>query len=269
MFSGLMLNAWEAATLVAVVAGVVGFFTVMRGSAFAAHALPNGAFAGAAGATVIGASTLLGVGVFAVAGALGIAALGRRARHDVATALAMVAMLALGALFLSLGTAYAPEVYALLFGQVLGVSSASLQTMALLGLLCLVAVAVLYRPLLLSSVSPEVAEAGGMSAARIDTLFLLVLALATTMAVPVVGALLIFTLLISPAATARRLTDRPGRAMGLSIAVALLTVWAAIAFSYWTDLPVGFFVGVGGAVFYSAARLLVSARPLLPARRRS
>ncbi len=267
MFSGLMVNAWEAATLVAVVAGVVGFFTVMRGSAFAAHALPNGAFAGAAGATVLGTSALLGVGVFAVAGALGIAALGRRARHDVATALAMVTMLALGALFLSLGTAYAPEVYALLFGQVLGVSAASLQTMALLGVLCLVAVAVLYRPLLLSSVSPEVAEARGVSASRTDTLFLLVLALATTMAVPVVGALLIFTLLISPAAAARCLVDRPGRAMALTVGVALLTVWAAIAVSYWTDLPVGFFVGAGGAVSYSAARLLAAATRRHPAPR--
>ncbi len=260
MFSGLMVNAWEAATLVAVVAGVVGFFTVMRGSAFAAHALPNGAFAGAAGATVIGASPLLGVGVFALAGALGIAALGRRARHDVATALAVVTMLALGALFLSLGSAYAPEVYALLFGQLLGVSGTDLLAMALLAVASLLAVAVLYRPLLLSSVSPEVAEARGVSAARIDTLFLLVLALATTMAVPVVGALLIFTLLVSPAAAARYLSDRPGPAMALSIAVALATVWAAIALSYWTSLPVGFFVGVGGAVSYAAGRTAGAAR---------
>ena len=256
MFSGLMVNAWEAATMVAVVAGVVGFFTVVRGSAFAAHALPNGAFAGAAGATVVGASTLLGVGVFAVAGALGIAALGRRARHDVATALAVVSMLALGALFLSLGSGYAPAVYALLFGQVLGVSGGDLLPTALLGVLCLAAVGVLYRPLLLSSVSREVAEARGVRAARMEALFLLVLALATTMAVPVVGALLIFTLMVSPAAAARLLAERPGPAVALSVALALATVWTALALSYWTDLPVGFFVGAGGAVAYAGARTL-------------
>lgn len=258
MFSGLLTNAWEAATLVAVVAGVVGFFTVARGSAFAAHALPNGAFAGAAGATVLGMSTLLGLGVFAAAGALGIAALGRRARHDVATALAVVSMLALGALFLSLGSAYAPAVYALLFGQVLGVSEGQLVATAGLGAACLLAVAALYRPLLLSSVGPEVAEAGGVGPARIDAMFLLVLAGATTMAVPVVGALLIFTLMVSPPAAARLLTDRPATAMALSVAIALITVWAALALSYWSDLPTGFFVGAGGAVFYAAARLTVS-----------
>jgi len=99
MFSGFMVNAWTVASIVAVVAGLVGFFTVLRGSAFAAHAIPNGSFAGAAGASLIGVSTLLGLGVFALAGALGIGVLGRRGRHDVATALALVTMLGLGALF--------------------------------------------------------------------------------------------------------------------------------------------------------------------------
>ncbi len=118
-----MVNAWTVASIVAVVAGVVGFFTVLRGSAFAAHAIPNGSFAGAAGATLIGVSTLLGLGVFSLGGAIGIGLLGRRGRHDVATALTLVMMLALGALFLSFSTEYAPEVYSLLFGEVLGISS--------------------------------------------------------------------------------------------------------------------------------------------------
>lgn len=260
MFSGLMPHAWEAATLVAVVAGVVGFFTVLRGAAFAAHALPNGAFAGAAGAALIGLSTLLGLGVFAAAGAITIALLGRRAGHDVATALAVVTMLALGALFLSLGSAYAPEVYALLFGQVLGVSGGQLLPIVGLGATAVAGVGVLYRPLMLSSVNPEVAETRGVRAGMVELAFLLVLALATTMAVPVVGALLIFTLLISPAAAARCFTDRPGRALVASVVLALVTVWAAMALSYWTDQPVGFFVGALGAVVYSAGRLYASGR---------
>jgi zinc/manganese transport system permease protein len=120
MFSGFMVNAWEAATIVAAVAGVVGFFTVARGAAFAAHALPNGAFAGAAGASLIGANALLGLGVFSFAGAATIAGLGQRARRDVATAMTIVMMLALGSLFLSQTTEYAPAIFSLLFGEVLG-----------------------------------------------------------------------------------------------------------------------------------------------------
>src|SRR5215831_5057838 len=119
MFSGFMVNTWTVATIVAVIAGVVGFFVVLRGSAFPAHAIPKGAFAGAAGASLLGISTLTGLAVFSVLGALGIGWLGRRSRHDVATALVLVMMLALGAAFLSRTTEYEPEVFALLFGQLL------------------------------------------------------------------------------------------------------------------------------------------------------
>jgi zinc/manganese transport system permease protein len=254
MFANFMINAWEAATIVAIVAGVVGFFTVLRGSAFAAHALPNGAFAGAAGATLIGVSTLVGLGVFSLAGALTIAGLGRRARNDVATALAIVLMLGLGDLFLSRTTEYAPEIYSLLFGEVLGVSSSEIAPTAALGAVCALAVLVLYRPLLLSSITPEVAEARGIRAHRMDLLFLLVIALTTTMAVPVVGALLIFSLLIGPPAAARAFTNKPINAMALSIAIALVTVWAAIAISFLSNLPVGFFVGTFGALDYVIGR---------------
>ena len=254
MFSGIMANTWLAASVVAVVAGVVGFFTVLRGSSFAAHALPNGAFAGAAGAALVGASTLAGLAVFSVAGALAIGALGRRARHDVATALAVVVMLATGALFLSLGTTYAPEVYALLFGQLFGVSNGDLAATAGLGAVAVAATAVLYRRFVMSSVLPEVAESRGVGPAATEVAFLLVLALVTTVAVPVVGALLVFSLLVAPAATARCLTDRPGRAVALGVALALATVWAAVAVAYLSNLPLGFLVGAIGALLYAAAR---------------
>lgn len=266
MFSSFMVNAWEAATVVAVVAGVVGFFTVLRGSAFAAHALPNGAFAGAAGASLIGVNALLGLGAFSVAGALTIAGLGRRARHDVATALTIVTMLGLGALFLSRTTEYAPQIYSLLFGEVLGVASSQLIPTAAIGAACIVAVALLYRPLVLSSLVPEVAEARGVSASRVDLAFLLVIAMATTAAVPVVGAFLIFSLLIGPAAAARCFSKRPLTAMFLSVAIALVTVWSAIAFSYLSNLPIGFFVGSVSAFAYATGRVWMTwGRRLLPA----
>jgi zinc/manganese transport system permease protein len=255
MFSGFMVDAWIAGVVVAVVAGVVGFFVVMRGSSFVAHALPNGSFAGAAGAALVGTSTLLGLAVFAVLGALGIAGLGRRGRHDVVTALVLVMMLALGALFLSLSSDYATEVYALLFGEVLGVSPAQLVPTIAIAVACLVAIAVLYRPLLLSSVLPEAGEARGVRAAWMEVAFLLVVALATAMTVPVVGTLLVFSLMIGAPAAARSICDRPGQALALSVAIAVLAVAVAIAGSYETDYPVGFFVGAVSAGCYVVGRV--------------
>ncbi len=252
--AGFMMNAWITATIVAVVAGVVGYFVVLRGSAFPAHAIPKGAFAGAAGAALLGINTIIGLGVFALLGALGIGSLGRRGRHDVATALALVMMLALGAAFLSRTIEYESEIYSLLFGEVLGVSSSEILPTALLGLACIAAVALVYRPLLLASVTPEVAEAKGVRGYRIEMIFLVILALATAMTVPVVGALLIFSLMIGPPAAARSVTSRPLLAMILSVVVALVTVWIAIAASYLYNWPVGFFVGVLGAVSYGCGR---------------
>lgn len=254
MFSGIMANAWIVATMVAVVAGVVGFFTVLRGSAFVAHAVPQAGFAGAAGASLIGASTLAGLGTFAVISALSIGLLGKRGRHDAVTALALVFMLGLGALFLSWSDQYASAIYALLFGEVLGVSSNQVLASAGLGVVCILAVATLYRPLLLASVMPEVAQARGVGTRRMEMAFLVVVALATTMSVPVVGALLMFSLMIGAPGTARSFTDRPLGALSLSVGLSLTIVWIAIAASYETDWPVGFFVGVLGAVFFVAGR---------------
>src|SRR6202000_381362 len=122
MFSGLMMNTWITASIVAVIAGMTGFFAVLRGQTFAAHAIPNGAFAGAAGASLLGINVIWGLLVFATGGAAAVGALVgggriRRSRNDVVTALALVLMLGLGALFISLGSQYAEETYADLFGE--------------------------------------------------------------------------------------------------------------------------------------------------------
>ena len=255
MFSGFMVNAWTAATIVAVIAGVVGFFVVLRGSAFPAHAIPNGAFAGAAAASVLGVSVLAGLAVCALLAAVGIGVLGRRGRTDVVTALALVMLLAIGAVFLSRTTEYEPQIFSLLFGEVLGVSTTELLPVTGLAVACLAAVAALYRPLMLSSVVPEVGEARGVSGYRLEMSFLVVLALATAMTVPVVGALLIFSLMIGPPAAARSLTSRPLVAMVFSVAIALLTVWAAIALSYLSNWPIGFFVGAIAAGDYGFGRI--------------
>jgi zinc/manganese transport system permease protein len=255
MFAGFMVNAWAVATIVAGVAGVVGFFVVLRGGAFTAHAIPNGSFAGGAGAALIGINTLIGLGVFSLLAALGIGGFSRRGRSDVATALTLTLMLGLGALFLSVGNEFEPQVYSLLFGEILGISSNQLAPTAVLACVCLGAIALLYRPLLLSSVLADVGEARGISSASIQLAFLAVVALATTMTVPVVGTLLIFSLMIGPPAAARSVTDNPQHALGLSVLIALATVWIAIAAAYQTNYPIGFFVGTLSAVVYAAGRI--------------
>lgn len=254
MFDDFMINPWIAATLVAVVAGIVGFFVVIRGASFAAHALPLGAFPGAAAANLLGVNPLIGLLVFAGLGVAGISQLARRGRRDLATALSLVLLLGLGALFLSRTTAYFQAVYALLFGEVLGVSDADLGPVAALSALTLALVVILFRPLLLTSVSAELAAARGVSARMMEVLFLCVVALATSMALPVVGALLVFSLMVGPASAARVLTDRPLVAVLLSAVLAVVTVWTAIALSYVSEWPVGFFVGSLSAVAYGAGR---------------
>ena len=221
MFSGFMVNAWEIATIVAVVAGVVGFFVVLRGSAFPAHAIPNGAFAGAAGANLLGVDPLVGLGVFSAA---------RRARHRTAWA-AGPARRRDGA---RPGHDARPrrrvpqpeqsvraQIYALLFGEVFGVSDVQLLPIAFLGMVC-VAVMLPSTGRCCSPRSCRRSPRRGASArAAIEFAFLVVVAAATTMTVPVVGALLIFSLMIGPPAAARCLTSRPAVALGLSVVFAL------------------------------------------------
>jgi zinc/manganese transport system permease protein len=249
-----MQNTWAEATIVAVVAGVVGFFVVLRGASFAAHAIPQGAFTGAAGAALVGANTMLGVGAFALVGVAAIAKLGRRARHDVVTALALVGMLGVGSLFLSLGTQYSEQTFSLLFGEPLAVSAGDLLPSSALGLACLALLAAVYRQLMLSSISPELAAAHGVNLQVVEGTFLLSVGAATTLALPVVGALLVFSLMIGPPSAARLLARRPTAGVALSAVLALLTVWAAVALAYFSNWPLGFFVGAAGVVWYVLGR---------------
>ena len=256
MFSSFMTNAWIAGSTVAIIAGMMGFFVVLRSSAFAAHAIPNGAFAGAAGANLLGVDPLFGLISFSLLAAWGIGTVSRRERSDVVTALALVLMLATGAAFLSLTTSYASAINPLLFGEILGVSSAQIAPIGIVAAICVVTLAVGYRPMLYASVAPQLAESRGVRADRMNVLFLIVMALATALTVPVVGTLLTFSLMMGPAATARLLVERPGRALMLSVVLALVTIWVSIASSYLWNWPIGFFVGTLGVVQYVTARLM-------------
>ena len=205
-----MVNAWIVATIVAVVGGAVGFFVVLRGSAFVAHAVPNGSFAGAAAASLVGVNALIGLGVFSLGGALGIGLLGRRGRHDVATALDAGVHARPGRAVPQLQRRVrARRSTRCCSARCSGSAPTSSAPTIALALVCLAALAVLYRPLLLSSALPDSAQARGIAPFGIELGFLLLVALATTMTVPVVGTALIFSLMIGPPAAARAFTDRP------------------------------------------------------------
>jgi zinc/manganese transport system permease protein len=256
LFSGFMVNTWVEASIMAAIAGAIGFFVVLRGSTFAAHAIPQGAFTGAAGAALIGANTLLGVGAFSLVGVVAIARWGRRGRQDVATALSLVTILGIGSLFLSMSTEYSEQTFSLLFGQPIAVSPTDIAPTAAIGAACILLVVLLYRSLVLCSVAPELAAAQGIRPERVELWFLIAVGAATTMALPVVGALLVFSLMIGPPAAARYITNRPGRAMALSAGLALVTVWLSITASFWSDWPIGFFVGGLAVVWYALGRFL-------------
>jgi len=260
-----MQNALLTGTIVAVLAGLVGMFVVLRGVSFAAHSLAQVGFAGAAGAVLIGVDPLWGLVAFAILGAVGIGSLGARTHgRDATTALVLVASLGVGALFLTLNNTFATAAFSLLFGSVVGISRVQVWQTALLALGCLVVLAILYRPLLLASISPESAAARGVPVRLLSVLFLVVVGVAAAVTVPVVGTLLIFSLIVGPAGAAVHLTRRPATTGLVAVGLSLLATWAGMTLAYDTGWPVGFFIALIVAAFYLAARIL---GPRLAARR--
>jgi zinc/manganese transport system permease protein len=251
-----MQNALLTGSIAAVLAGLVGFFVVLRGVSFAAHALGQIGFAGAAGAVLIGVAPLWGLVVFALGGALGLGVLGpREPGRDAVTALVLAAALGLGALFIALNNTYATAAFSLLFGAIVGISRAQVWQTALLGLGCLLGLAALYRPLLLCSVDVEMAEARGVPVRLVGILFLVVVGLAAAVTIPTVGTLLIFSLMVGPAAAACHVTSRPWSAMGLAVAFSLLATWIGLIVAYDTGWPIGFIISAAVTVLYLGARL--------------
>ncbi len=251
-----MVNAFAAATIVAAVSGLVGFFLVLRGQTFAGHALGHIGFTGATGAVLVGASPLWGLVLVTVAGGVGMGLLGERlAGRDVAIGMVLAVALGLGLLFLHFFTAYATQVTALLFGNVLGVDAGTIWSLLGLGLLSLAALAVIARPLLFASLQPELAEAKGVSLRLVSVLFLAIVAIATAECAQVVGVLLVFTLMVGPAAAAQRLTARLGRGLLLSAGLALAEAWLGIALAFYTDWPTSFWIATLSGAFYLAAAL--------------
>lgn len=250
-----MRHAFEAGTIVAIIAGIIGYFIVLRRSSFAAHALSHIGFAGAAGAVLLGVNPIVGLLVFTSGGGFAIAMLGRKAAsRDVQIGTVLAFMLGLGVLFISLYAGYATEAYSLLFGEILGISSGDVLVTLIAALVLLAAVAVLYRPLLFTSLDEDVAEAKGVSIFWIGVAFMLLIAIATSIAVQVVGVLLIFALMVTPAAVAQRMTKRPAQGIFVSVLIALFATWLGLFISFYVPYPVSFFITTVTFAVYLAVR---------------
>jgi zinc/manganese transport system permease protein len=238
-----MRHAFEAGTIIAIVAGVVGYFVVLRKSSFAAHALSHVGFTGAAGAVLIGLTPLFGLLAFTLGGGLLIATLGTRAaERDVQIGTVLAFMLGLGVLFISLYTGYATEAYSLLFGEILGISSVDVLVTAIAAVIILIINIGIYRPLLFMSLDQSVAEAKGVPVYTLGIVFMLLIAAATSISVQVVGVLLIFALMVTPAAVAQRTAKRPIVGIGISVLIALLATWAGLFIAFYLPYPVSFFI---------------------------
>ncbi|MCI4343042.1 MAG: metal ABC transporter permease [Thermoplasmata archaeon] len=254
-------NAFEAGTVIAILAGVVSYLVVLRRSSFAAHALGHVGFSGAAGAVLFGVAPIYGLLLFTTTSGSGIALLGQKASHrDVEIGTVLAFMLGLGLLFLSFYNGFATEAYSILFGSIVGISNSQVVFTVETSLAVLAVLAVVYRQLLFASLDEEVAEAKGMHTLVLGVIFMLALAVAISIAVTIIGVLLIFALTVTPAAIAIRLSRRPLVAVLISVLVALFATWAGIFIAFYEVEPTSFFIVTIVFVLYVIVRIL----PFLP-----
>ncbi|HET7717302.1 MAG TPA: metal ABC transporter permease [Bauldia sp.] len=249
-----VLRAFAASGLVALVAGSVGWFLVLRGQTFAGHALSHVGFAGATGAVLIGVPPLAGMVAFTLLAGLGMGLLAERlSGRDVAIGIVLAVALAFGLLFLNLNKSTSLQATSILFGNVLAVSPTMLITLGILCVIALGILALLSRSLLFATLQPELAEARGVSPRLIGTLFLGVVALAVAQSVQIVGVLLVFALMVGPPAAAQLLTTRVLPGIALSAVLAIGEAWLGITISWHSDLPTSFSIVLVSALVYFAA----------------
>jgi zinc/manganese transport system permease protein len=247
-----MVNALRAGTIVAVVAGAIGYFMVLRRQAFVGHTLALIGFPGAAGATLLGISAGFGYFGFCIAGALIIAALpgagrasgglGRYGEESAVIGTVQGFALACGFLFVSLYKGFLSGLNDLLFGTIIGVTNSQVLVLLIAGVVALLVLAALARPLLFASVDPDVAGARGVPVRLVGAAFLVLLGVAAAGTSQVTGSLLVFALLVAPAAAASRLTARPAVGVLLSVVLALAVTWVGEAIAYFSPYPIGFWV---------------------------
>lgn len=253
-----MVTALAAGTTVAVLAGVAGWFMVLRRESFAGHTLAVVGFAGGSAAAFARVDPAIGFFAAGIGAAVVIArlpatrasGLGGFGEQSAGIGTIQALALASGYLFSSLYGGLLSGVSSLLFGSIGGVSPDQVRILVAVAVACLLALTAIGRPLLFVSVDPVLAAARRVPVALVTTAFLVVLGLAATATAQVTGSLLVFSLLVAPAATAHRLTARPARGIALSIGLGLLTVWLGIASAYYLAYPVGFWVATYGFGVY-------------------
>jgi zinc/manganese transport system permease protein len=236
-------NALVAGTLAAILGAIVGYFVIVRSAGFAAHALAHIGFAGAAGAALLGLSSLEGMLLLTVASGVAMGAAGDKLQSkDLAIGMVLSMALGLGMLFLSLYSSFAGQAKAILFGSPFGVSRGQIEEMVLLSLLSLIALAIFSRRLLFASTQPRLAEARGLSLRGLSMAFMAVLAVSVTLASQIVGILLVFTLVIAPAGIALRLCRSFWSGILISVALGVTAVWIGILLDCVTGYPATFWI---------------------------
>ncbi|MCV7028984.1 metal ABC transporter permease [Mycobacterium sherrisii] len=246
-----MVTAFRAGTVVAVLAGVVGWIMVLRKESFAGHTLAIVGFPGAAAAAWLGIATGYGYFAASVGAAAVIALLPRSTRAGTLSSLSeesagigtiQALALATGFLFVSLYHGFLSGLTNLLFGAITGVTTGQLGALMIAALVCLVVLAAIGRPLLWASIDPDAATANGVPTRGVAMVFLLVLGAATAGASQITGSLLVFVLLVAPPAAAFQLTARPVTGIVLSIVLAVTVTWLGIGCAFYSPYPIGFWV---------------------------
>lgn len=238
-----MMKAIVAGALIAIAAGTMGYFTISRNSTFAAHALAHIGLPGATGAALLGLPVSAGLGVFALGGALIIAILGKKAsQREIATGTVLAFATGLGLFFARLSSSASQQMQAILFGSILTVSKDQLLVFAIFDAILMLTLCLIYRPLLFSSINEQVAQAKGVPVTVMNLLYMTLMAGVITIAVPAVGTLLIFALIVTPAATANIITASPVKAMVVSSAICLVSIWLGLVFSTMFPAPPSFVI---------------------------
>jgi zinc/manganese transport system permease protein len=236
-----VIRAIVGGSVVAIAASIVGYFVVIRRDSFAAHALAHIGFPGATGAVLIGAPVTLGLIVFCVGGALAIGALGSKAaQRETTTGTVLAFATALGVLFASMTTRSSNNVTSVLFGSLLTISTSQLVQFVLISTLAIGVIALISRPLLFSSINPQVAQARGVAVGALNIVFMLTLAIVIAVAIQVVGTLLLFALIVTPASAALMLTARPTQAVGIAALIAVSSVVLGVVLATMFNLPPSF-----------------------------
>lgn len=235
--------AFIAGTLIAIICAIVGYFIVLRAQAFAAESLSCVGFTGATGAAILGLSSLMGTFLFTIVIALGFGIFGKRLKgRDVEIGMVLSFALGLGVLFLKLYTTNAAEAVSILFGSILSVTTNDLYISLTTGIVALSVLGIIFRPLLFSSIDPEVAEARGVPVQVLGIIFMVLIGITIAEAILVVGVLLVFALLIAPAATAQHISNRPMKSIVISVGLGLSFMWGGMFLGLFFHVPVSFFI---------------------------